>query len=406
MSTTPRPSTSLSASAPAFSPTPPAVNDAEHLAQTTPDQDGLSGAAPAFSPAAGHPSQDTDIFAQTGAQQDDLFNDDFVPEESMQTRPAENLFDDSFVPVAEPVVEQPVPTSLKGRGGASRGRGRGRANYQSQALPQARPKPPAQQGSGRAADEEPKKAVGLEGSMHAPTAPRNPTVNTASVRGDRRATGGPQRAKLTEAELAEKMAAAKIRNEKATAAHARAEADRVAYAEREEKAEQKRKEERRDRQQMMGEREKNRLRKLKAQTGREWDAEKQEQDYDQRGGRGTGRGAHGGVTGARTVNANQGFGGDRADYTDGSEYIYREGANRGGDVRGGRGRGGRNGQARQQDTPTATDFPALPGSQSKETGSPVPGAKKAMTESSGAAASQSSAAISSWADQVESAVPP
>jgi hypothetical protein len=88
--------------------------------------------------------------------------------------------------------------------------------------------------------------------------------------------------KLTEEELNEKLASMQIKNASAAAAHARAEADAAAFAERESQAkqvaEQKRKEERRDRQQMMGEREKNRQRKLKAMTGREWDAEKEGND--------------------------------------------------------------------------------------------------------------------------------
>ncbi|KAI7055399.1 hypothetical protein KC327_g17706, partial [Hortaea werneckii] len=112
-------------------------------------------------------------------------------------------------------------------------------------------------------------------------------------------------------------------------------------------AEQRAKEERRDRQQMMGEREKNRMRKLRAQEGREWDSEKQGGDFG-KGGRFDKRG---------------GFAGDQKDYTDGREYLYRE--PRGGREGGGRGgRGGRDGRPAQQQPsapPKQEDFPALPG---------------------------------------------
>lgn len=49
---------------------------------------------------------------------------------------------------------------------------------------------------------------------------------------------------------------------------------------------------------MDSERERNRMRKLNALNGREWDATKQEEDYDPRGGKGQfRRGMHGGVSG-------------------------------------------------------------------------------------------------------------
>jgi len=161
-----------------------------------------------------------------------------------------------------------------------------------------------------------------------------------------------------------------LRSAELTERHQRAEADRASFDKREEvakeAAKQRTKEERRDRQQMMGEREKNRMRKLKAMEGREWDAEKQEQDYAPRGGGrgGFARGAHGGVVGSRAVEtAAVGFGGDQEDYTDGREYLYREGGRgRGrGEGRGrGGGRGGRGGDARQQRAPQHHDFPELP----------------------------------------------
>jgi hypothetical protein len=202
------------------------------------------------------------------------------------------------------------------------------------------------------------------------------------VRGDRHATGGIRKPKLSEAELEARMAAIQIKNASLTAAHARAEADAASFAEREEaaraatsiQAEQKRKVERRDRQQMMGERERNRMRKLKVMGGREWDSEKREEDFE-RGGVFDGRGRE--------------FKGDAADYTDGREYLLREPRGGGGGQRGrGRGRGGGGkGQAQGQErvvaVPKQEDFPALP---------PV-GRNSDVAVAAGG---------KSWADQVES----
>lgn len=176
---------------------------------------------------------------------------------------------------------------------------------------------------------------------------------------------------MTEDELAQKMAQISIKNADLTAAHARAEADAASFAHREQQAkhvaEQRKKEERRDRQQMMGEREKNRLRKLKAMEGREWDAEKQEDDfrsgakYDKRGG----------------------FSGDKDDYSDGREYLFRE-------PRSDRGRGGgRAGRVSNPvSAPKADDFPLLPST----TGSKA--AAETLSETT-------KPSTKSWADQVE-----
>lgn len=297
----------------------------------------------------------------------------------MRVRSEDDLFSDDFTPVQKPVVEQVTPRTPRGRGDGrgdgqrSRGRGRGRGN--------------------RGGDNQaPKQAVQQNGEVetqqppsvpeNAPTGPKKDTP--ASVRGDRQATGGVKKPKLTEAELEEKMAAIQIKNASLTAAHARAEADAASFAQREEAAKkaakqekelaQKReKEERRDRQQMMGERERNRMRKLKAMEGREWDAEKEEDDF-RKGGKRDKKG---------------GFAGDQADYTDGREYSYRE--PRGGQ-RGQRGRG-RGGGAREQmqTAPKQEDFPALPA-----LSRPVPASTKDTSAESGAAA------VKSWADQVES----
>lgn len=324
-----------------------------------------------------------DEFAQTGAQQDDLF-DEIQYDQSMQTRAPDDLFNDEIQPlkeeeipvpekaeepkeqqqVAKVVPEVPAPTDAtpaqtgqaptRGRGGRGRGRGRGRNNQDRN-------------------NAEPRPKNGIEQQPAAATAEASKPATNA-VRGDRTATGGLRKPKLSEQELAEKMSRISLKNEKLAAAHARAEADAANFAEREEAASKRRQEERRDRQQMMGEREKNRLRKLKAIGGREWDAEKPD-DADAFGGSkpagGRGRGAHGGIAGPRGAGSRKGFGGDKEDYTDGREYMYREDRDRGrGRGRGGRGssdRGGHGAQQekqQQQSVPKATDFPDLSGSAS------------------------------------------
>ncbi|KAH0166305.1 hypothetical protein KCU67_g4366, partial [Aureobasidium melanogenum] len=383
-----------------------------------------------------------DEFAQTGAQQDDLF-DDIQYDHSMQTR-GDDLFSDEIQPMnqelphtAEPEKQEepkkssevqepaataesvpepstipaestPAPTTSAparaGRGG-TRGRGRGRGrNHQDRGNQdrgnqdrndQARPnsdrntnEPRRNNNDSRRNNQErkrkepqPKDAPNVQQEQQQQQPPSDTTAEpskpaTNAVRGDRTATGGLRKPKLSEQELAEKMSRISLKNEKLAAAHARAEADAADFAEREEVAAKRRQEERRERQQMMGEREKNRLRKLKAVGGREWDAEKPE-DADAFGGPrqpgGRGRGAYGGVAGQRNPDGSrEGFSGDREDYTDGREYMYREDRGRGrGRGRGGRGGGaGRGGRGPQQEKPTSqsvpkpTDFPDLSGSAS------------------------------------------
>lgn len=300
-----------------------------------------------------------DAFAQTGSGQDALFDEVVPVDESMRVRSDDDLFSDDFTPVAPPKVEQAAPPS-RGRGDRSRGqaRSRGRGSTgQSGGLersihaPQNRP------------DDTILQQKGHDHPESAPAGPRKETV--AAVRGDRHATGGLKKPKLTETELAEKMAQITIKNASLTAAHARAEADAASFAERESQAKvvtaQKQREERRDRQQMMGEREKNRMRKLKAMGGREWDAEKDENARDKAGN----------------------FAGDKADYeyNDGRDYLYKEPRTNG--RNGGSGAGAKH--AQQQTLPKQEeDFPALPKAE----------APAIMTKAD---------ATASWADQVESA---
>lgn len=332
----------------------------------------LSAAAPSFAPAspsAPPPDVSTvDEFAQTGAGDDDLFDDVIPFEMSMQTRPPENLSQDEVTPVAPEVIEQPAPPTqqpaARGRGDGTRGRGRGRGR--------GGRKEPAQVQVPK--EQQPEAApVQADPPEDAPTGPKKDTP--AAVRGDRRATGGVRKPKLTEAELSERMAAIQLKNASLTAAHARAEADAANFAEREQQAkierDQRAKEERKDRQQMMGERERNRMRKLKAMEGREWDLDKNEDDFA-KGGKQDGKPG--------------GFGRDQADYTDGREYLYREPRGGRGGGRGGAARGGKQTPDRPPNRPPKQeDFPALPG-----------GRKDNSLASEGATGK-------SWAEQVETA---
>lgn len=192
--------------------------------------------------------------------------------------------------------------------------------------------------------------------------------------------------KLSEDQLAEKMARIKIKNASLTEAHAKAEADAASFAQREEQVKElsakRQKEERKDRQQMMGEREKNRLRKLKATEGREWDAKKNDEDF-QRGGRYDKKG---------------GFPGDSQDYNDGREYLLKE-PRGGGDTNRG---GARGAKAQAQNAPKQDDFPALPPAVAKADAGQVATADESTAtpqEPAGVAKSEPS-----WADQVESTV--
>jgi hypothetical protein len=367
----------------------------------------LSAAATAFapsSPAAPPPDVSTiDEFAQTGGTEGDLFDDVIPVDESMQTRPSDDLFGDDFTPLEQPVVEQTVvepptteqapveqpapqptprsaPQQNRGRGDGTRGRGRGRGRGGRK----------EHQGQQNHAQSEPKQTeqaseetqTPAQAPENAPTGPKKETI--ASVRGDRRGTGGVRKPKLTETELAEKMAQIQIKNASLTAAHARAEADAASFAEREQQAKaqsaQRAKEERRDRQQMMGERERNRLRKLKALEGREWDAEKNEDDFS-KGGKYDKKG---------------GFAGDKEDYTDGREYLLREPKERRG---GGAGSGARGGKQPTQSAPKKEDFPSLP---AKNTDAGETESKKVKDTSFFDNAATKG---KSWADQVESTTP-
>lgn len=362
----------------------PAEDAKPQPAPEPPAASSLSAGASTFEPDLSAPPPDgstADLFAQTGAQQDDLF-DDVVPVESMRIRSDDDLFSEDFTPAPQPVVERSKPQPSRGpsdaprgrgRGGRGRGEGRGNQNRGGGAQREARGQDGGPRGGREGQTSSPAQGAAPD---NAPTGPRTETVQ--AVRGDRQATGGLRKPKLTEEELAEKLARIQIKNANLTAAHARAEADAASFAEREQQAKQvaklREKEERRDRQQMMGEREKNRMRKLKAMEGREWDAEKREDDFS-RGGRFDKKG---------------GFAGDQQDYSDGREYLYREPRQERG--RGG-GRGGRGGRTSEAAAPRQEDFPALPATDSKPSASTTEPSEPISNKPSG----------KSWADQVEAA---
>ncbi|KAI1941986.1 hypothetical protein LOZ66_001467 [Ophidiomyces ophidiicola] len=216
-----------------------------------------------------------------------------------------------------------------------------------------------------------------------------------AVRGDRSGTGGVKKPKLTEEELSERVAAIKIAAAKRAAAHARAEADEASFNQREKIAAEKRSQERQIHRAMVSERERNRQRKLQAQTGREWDAEKS-QELPGNDGSAYRRGMHGSV-------ANQTRKTDSLMPLDDNEKVYGNGyrgrghrGDRGGRARGygrGRDRGGYNRGSNELSThaplkdadnvqqvlsiEAENEFPALPSSKNDETGSRVPGEQPA-----------------------------
>lgn len=328
-----------------------------------------------------------DEFAQTRGA-DDLFDDEIIPvsaeEQQAQTEVVVPEPEPKPEPVPQeekPVIEkQPPPrgeTPQRGRGG-ERGRGRGRGRGQgkpSRGLEDSRfadPKP-AQNTRRKGPAKTPEPAATPEAKAALPEKPQEAPKEQAvqdeevkgdslvangaepqrvpAVRGDRSATGGVRKVrtpklklmnvdlltllqpKLTEEELSKRIAAAKELATKKAAAHARAEADHAAFQEREQVAAKKRREEQAHRRIMDNEREQNRQRKLKAQTGREWDSQKREEDYNPRGGGSQfRRGMHGGVSGIT-----------RNDFTD---SAVDDVAPSSGSPGRGRGRGGRGGRGR------------------------------------------------------------
>ncbi|KAJ5613025.1 hypothetical protein N7510_006219 [Penicillium lagena] len=378
-----------------------------------------------------------DEFAQTRGA-DDLFDDEIIPVSAEQQAQTDVVVQEAApAPPKEPVVEKtPIEktparedASQRSRGterGRGRGRGRGgrgrggrggrvenapRHKASATAAEPESERDPVTVAEAESAREETatpdKPQEGLkEQSSQSEEATTDAAANGAeaqrvpAVRGDRSATGGVRKPKLTEEELSKRIAAAKENAAKKAAAHARAEADEASFLEREQVAAEKRRQEQANRRVMDKEREQNRQRKLKAVGGREWDSQKQEEDYNPRGsGSQFRRGMHGGVSGY----ARRDFDTRSPDDLTG-DSPSRRGRGRGGG-RGGRGRGRSPsaGPSKKSPLPTApsanneAEFPALPVETKKldttsTTGSELPKLDKLDSLSP---------VRGSWADQVE-----
>ena len=296
-------------------------------------------------------------------------------DEFAQTRGADNLFDDDFTPIdvsasetvqlASPQLQQQQQQPRR-NDRAIRGRGNQTPRQPRQSRPQSQFSP-SETVSSDTLNGNPESS-----SIHTFTPGHNETdpISTSqpqqpkppsAVRGDRTLTGGTLKPKLTEDELSARMEAAKLNNEKRAEAHRVAEADEANFQQREAQASQKRKEEGAARRAMNQEREKNRMRKLGAQGGREWDEGKAEQEPER--GSQYRRGAHGGV--AYDTNAPRGGYQDRKfneSHERQEQFVPRGGRGRGDRGRGGRGRAGfaPNRAAQQAAPDPVNDFPALP----------------------------------------------
>ncbi|KAJ5173310.1 hypothetical protein N7492_005903 [Penicillium capsulatum] len=407
-----------------------------------------------------------DEFAQTRGA-DDLFDDEIIPvsveEQQAQTEVVAPEPEPESTPAPAPAVQeeqpflenQPPPrgeTPQRGRGGdRGRGRGRGRgkpaqglnaSRFADPAYAENTPRPkasrsksstntPEPEPTSEVRDASPEKSQAGAKDQEAPEEEsKGDTLNAngaesqrvPAVRGDRSATGGVRKPKLSEEELSRRIASAKENAAKKAAAHARAEADHASFLEREQVAAKKRREELANRRVMDNERERNRQRKLNAQTGREWDFEKREEDYNPRGGGSQfRRGMHGGVSGYTRRDFDEGG----HDEDSGAHGSPGRGRGRGG--RGSRGRGPSRGPrgerassrdaqktaAAKSEPPTApavkneTDFPSLPAG--KKPGETQPQAqapaqaplKTSVPPTLENLESTMSPLTGTWADQVE-----
>ena len=233
-------------------------------------------------------------------------------------------------------------------------------------------------------------------------------------------TGGIQKPKLTEDELSARLEAAKLNNARREEAHRLAEADEASFQQREAKAREKRREEGAARRAMEGEREKNRLRKLGARGGREWDEGKEEEVAGRRSD--FRKGVNGGIgdVGKRT-DTGEGFqirgngeGADESGYRGSTRGGYGGGRRGRGRGRGGRGRGrgdhgggsaggrGSNTYAPTIETRNGTadlkeaDFPAL---------ATAPPMEKISTLQNKDFLKSPTGEKGTWADQVEAVAP-
>ncbi|MCJ1253474.1 hypothetical protein MMC24_001286 [Lignoscripta atroalba] len=337
---------------------------------------------------------DTGQFAQT-RQPDDLFDDDFTPVSETVSQ---------FTPPHGPRIREPHGRTRNER--PSRGRGRGHADRPLDSLQQGlehQPHPTASTENNTTTDAEPAKP---------------PTIG--AVRGNRLQTGGVQKPKLTEDELSARLEAAKINNARREEAHRLAEADEASFQHREAQAREKRREEGVARKVMEGEREKNRLRKLGARGGREWDEGKKEEDFSRGRGGGYRRGMHGSV--GYDQARNTGFIYEGAEEQSplesggrGTAEPHRGGPGRRGrgQGRGGRGRGrggydgGRGGQAQPIAPQTAPavnaeeEFPSLSSANVAKTAQAGPSQETMSASQATEILKSPTGEKASWADQVD-----
>ncbi|EED23407.1 conserved hypothetical protein [Talaromyces stipitatus ATCC 10500] len=384
---------------------------------------------------------DQDEFAQTRGA-DDLFDDEIIPisgDQEIQQVTETATEQEHQQQLTDVATQQAAPTPRRNRGhgrgaahadgGRGRGRGRGRGGRGSSdtgprkdaAVKEATTETVETTKDTESTEKRDDTAEAKkEEEAESKTATKTENARVQAVRGDRSGTGGIKKPKLTEEELAERMAAAKLKAAKKAAAYARAEADEASFQQREKVAAEKRRQELANRKVMDSERERNRMRKLGAQTGREWDAEKKEEDYNGRRGGGSQyrRGMHGAVSGfaRRTDQLSNGL----EMFDDFPEFRGRGGRGRGGRGRGrgGAGRGGRGDSQNAHDRPAPrtapginneTEFPSLPGKQpSKE--QPAQTENTSTTdklsipavEKVASPGSPLSPAEGTWAEQVES----
>lgn len=351
-------------------------------------------------------------------------------DEFAQTRGGDDLFDDDFTPITEPGIQsfESPPQAPRARV-SPQGRNISAPMGKEHRRPDNAPRQPQSKPIATAVaakikttntGDAPPEQNATSQEEPDPTSlpiqqPQAPQIKPpTAVRGDRTATGGTIKPKLTEDELSARLAAAKLNNAKRAEAHRLAEADEASFQQREAHATQKRKEEGQAKRVMNMEREKNRLRKLGAQAGREWDEGKEEAEKREDRGSQYRRGAHGGVAyDSGRGGGGGGFRGGGSGYQNGDYNQdfreqrggYRE-RGRGRGERADRGRGGGRGRGSlitnnnstnktsQVPPDPVADFPALP---TTSKGTQPRQAKPPDTPLSPAAEG------GSWADEVQAA---
>ena len=380
-----------------------------------------------------------DEFAQSRAD-DDLFDDDIIPIEPTEVKAAVKTLPKQVQDISlEGAPKGPAAgthhhrgyNARGARGRGERGRGSERANsrQQSSALQESKYAPALRQSKHALAASAPTAstptAVQLnlsqptEGGCAVPPTPtKDPEDQTTAdlahrtkpstpgrppaVRGDRTATGGIKKPKLTKEELTAILEKAGERSKTRSDRHAREKADAADFAERESAAEQERIKDAANRRAMEGEREKNRARKMAVMGRREWDAEKNE-DF---------KGASGRTRGNYTRGANGGVPGNLVQQPDDDLKQYRWNGDRGVNRGQGRRRGGesgrgasevtsnyRNGAGVRPDVAAEIEFPALPAT-TKGNGD-KPTAKRVEQDKASPEVGSATTGPDSWADQVE-----